>query len=64
MHAAGGIQKLVDAVDGDLDGLFNRLRKISEVSKNYKSFAGIDDAMDGKVKFIYRTDAIEVGDAD
>lgn len=54
-----GIQKLVDAVDGDLDGLFNRLRKISEVSKNYKSFAGIDDSMDGKVKFIYRTEAVE-----
>lgn len=55
-----GIQKLVDAVDGDLDGLADRLRRISEVSKNYKSFAGIDDSMDGKVKFIYRTDAIEL----
>ena len=47
-------------MDGDLDGLADRLRRISEVSKNYKSFAGIDDSMDGKVKFIYRTDAIEL----
>ena len=54
-----GIGKLVDAVDGDLQGLIDRLRAMADVSKNYKSFAGIAEEMDGSVKFIYRTDAIE-----
>lgn len=55
-----GIQKLVDAVDGDLDGIVTRIKAMVDVSKNYKSFAGISDEMDGQVKFIYRTDAIEI----
>ena len=54
-----GIQKLVDAVDGDLAGLSARLRATIDVSKNYRSFSGISDNMGGQVKFIYRTDAIE-----
>ena len=54
-----GVQKLVDAVDGDLTRLTTRLRATIDVSKNYRSFSGIDDNMDGQVKFIYRTDAIE-----
>lgn len=54
-----GIQKLVDAVDGDLDGLVTRFRATKDVSLNYKNFAGAGEDMDGQVKFIYRTDAIE-----
>lgn len=57
-----GVQKLIDAVDGDLNGLIDRLRATSEVSKDYKSFAGISKDMDGSVRFIYKTDAIEVSD--
>ncbi len=54
-----GIQKLVDAVDGDLNGLVTRLRAARDVSLRYKNFAGAEEDMDGQVKFIYRTDAIE-----
>ncbi len=54
-----GIQKLVDAVDGDLNGLTTRLRATIDVSHRYKSFAGASEDMDGQVKFIYRTDAVE-----
>lgn len=54
-----GVQKLVDAVDGDLSGLFTRFKATADVSKNYKSFSGISDDMDGQVKFIYRTDSIK-----
>ena len=54
-----GIQKLVDAVDGDLAGLTTRIRATVDVSKNYRSFSGINEDMEGKVKFIYRTEAIE-----
>ena len=57
-----GISRLVEAVDGDLEGLTDRIHAISDVSKNYKTFAGITDEMEGSVKFIYRTEAVEAGD--
>lgn len=57
-----GVQKLIDAVDGDLGGLAARLKATIDVSKDYKSFAGISDDMDGSVRFIYKTDAIEKSD--
>lgn len=53
-----GIQKLIEAVDGDLDGLSDRIRVIADVAKNYTSFSGISEHMDGDVKFIYKTDSI------
>lgn len=53
-----GIQTLVDAFDGDLNGLLDRLRATVNVSKGYQSFAGISDEMSGEVKFIYKTDSI------
>ena len=54
-----GIEKILGAAGDDLDGLALRYKAIIEVSENYKTFAGISDGMDGRVKFIYRTDAIE-----
>jgi putative membrane protein len=54
-----GVQKLVDALDGDLDGLISRFRATVDAAKTYRSFSGISDDMDGQVKFLYRTDAIE-----
>ncbi len=54
-----GVQKLVDAVGGNLVGLTTRLQASIDVSKNYRSFAGVHDDMDGQVKFIYRTNSIE-----
>lgn len=52
-----GIQKLVEAVDGDLDDLVERIRATIDVSKGYQSFS--DSNMDGQVKFLYRTESIE-----
>ena len=54
-----GIQKLIETVDGDLDGLSNRIRVTADVAKHYTSFSGISEDMDGDVKFIYKTDSIE-----
>lgn len=54
-----GISKLIDAVDGDIEGLLERLQLTSEVSSNYCSFSGISGDADGKVRFVYRTEAIE-----
>lgn len=51
-----GVQKLTGLVDGDLDALLARLNAIMDVSRTYRSFTGLDDTMDGQVKFIYRTD--------
>lgn len=54
-----GVQKLIDAVDGNVIDLLTRVKATVDVSKDYKSFSGLSDAMDGQVKFIYRTEAIE-----
>ena len=51
-----GIQKITEALDGDYEGLADRIRGIAQVSREYKSFSGIADGMDGQVKFIYRTE--------
>ena len=53
-----GIQKLADAIDGDLTETLERFRATVDVSKTYRSYSGIDDSMNGKVKFIYRTEEI------
>lgn len=57
--AEQGIQKLVDFVDGDLEGFVARLKATVDVSKEYNNFSGISEDMDGKVKFIYRTEEIK-----
>ena len=55
-----GVQKLVDAVDGDLGSLLTRVKATVDVSKDYRSFSGLSDDMSGQVNFIYRPDAIEI----
>lgn len=57
--AEQGIQKLVEFVDGDLEGFVARLKATVDVSKEYNNFSGISEDMDGKVKFIYRTEEIK-----
>ncbi len=54
-----GVEKLTEAVDGDIGGLIARIKATIDVSKNYKSFSGISNDMDGRVKFIYRTEEIK-----
>ena len=51
-----GIQKLVDAFDGDLGELSDRLQATIDVSRSYRGFTSTNG--DG-VKFIFRTEAIE-----
>lgn len=54
-----GVQKLVNLIDEDLDGVVVRLKATVDVSKNYTNFAGIESGMDGQVKFIYRTEELK-----
>lgn len=53
-----GIQKLVNLLQNDVGDLSARVQAIIDVSKDYRSFAGISDDAEGQVKFIYRTDEI------
>ena len=53
-----GVQKIIDLVGDDLNGIAARLRATIDVSGNYRNFSGICDDMDGQVKFLYRTDEI------
>ena len=57
-----GIQKLVDAVDSDLEGFVERLKATADASRGYQSFSGIDPETEGQVKFIYRTAPVEIGE--
>ena len=50
-----GIQKLVSAFDGDIQGLLDKLNDMADASKSYNNFSGIAGNMDGEVKFIFVT---------
>ena len=54
-----GISKLTSLAGDDLGSLVTRIKATVEVSRDYKSFAGIADGTYGDVKFIYRTDEIK-----
>ena len=53
-----GSQKLVNLLQNDVGDLSARVQATIDVSKDYRSFAGISDDAEGQVKFIYRTDEI------
>lgn len=51
-----GIQKLVNAFGGDIEGLLDKANSMLDTSKAYKNFSGIADDMDGEVKFVFITE--------
>ena len=57
-----GVQKLVDAFDGGLGQLMDRMDAVKAVSERYVSFSGISPDMDGQVKFVWRTEAVDTRD--
>lgn len=59
-----GIQKLADALGGDLGQLSSRLKAIREVAQHYCSFSGDGTDMPSQVRFIYRMEAIEAQEND
>ena len=54
-----GIDKIVKVYSDDLSPLFDRLGKLTELSRDYTSFSGAANGVDTEVKFIYETDAIK-----
>lgn len=57
-----GVQKLIDAVDGDLEGLFQRIRATADAARGYRSFSCAEPGEDDQVKFIYRAAAIQAAE--
>ena len=53
------VLQLTGLAGDDLRNLVDRVKATVDVSKNYKSFAGIADGADGSVKFIYKTDEVK-----
>lgn len=54
-----GIQKLADTYHGDVQSLFDRLKAVTEAGKSYRTFTRLPGDMEGTVKFIIRTEAVE-----
>ncbi len=54
-----GIQKLLDAYNGDVKDLLSKLEAVVEAGKEYQTFTKVADGMKGSVKFILRTEAIK-----
>lgn len=57
-----GIKKLNDIYEDDVKALLDRLDAVTEAGKDYKSFSGISKGMDGEVKFVIETEAVEKED--
>ena len=56
------VKKIVDAVDGDIAGLVDKLKATVAAGKDYDTFGGKSDKTEGTVKFIYRTESISADD--
>lgn len=54
-----GIQKINEKYEEDFLSLKDRLSALLDISKEYNNFSGIGTGMDGEVKFIIETAAIE-----
>ena len=54
-----GIQKLVDAYNGDAKELLNKLIAVVDAGKEYQTFTKVADGTKGNVKFIIRTEAVK-----
>ncbi len=54
-----GIEKSMTRMKRMSKVLIDRLKAVCEVGKDYKSFSGIHGSMNGEVKFVIETAAIE-----
>ena len=52
-----GVKKITDLVDGDIDGLINRIKSTINLSKDYTAFSETD--YNENANFIFRTDSIK-----
>lgn len=52
------IDKLTNLFNGDISGVTDRIDAMSNLAREYKSFAGISDGVSGTTKFIIETEGI------
>ena len=57
-----GIEKIKDIYHNDIKGLIDRIKAIRQAGMDYKSFSGVSGGMDGEVKFVIETEAVEKKD--
>lgn len=53
------IDKLTDLFNGDISDVTDRIDAMTNLAKEYKSFAGISDGVSGTTKFIIETEGID-----
>ena len=53
------IDKLTALFNGDISGVTDRIDAMTNLAKEYKSFAGISDGVSGTTKFIIETEGID-----
>lgn len=58
------ISKRIDESDLDIDTIMETKDELINLSKEYKSFTGLNEEMDGSVKFVMRTEEIKAKDND
>lgn len=54
-----GVEKLSTLVNEDMETLLENLRSMISAAKSYQTYTGLADGVEGTVRFIWRTDAIE-----
>ncbi len=54
-----GISKLTDLFGDDVQDVIDRLEAVSKAGKEYNTFTKLPQNMDGSVKFIIKTDAVQ-----
>lgn len=59
-----GINKILDAYNGDIEPLANKLQATLDAGADYQSYAGIADGANGSVKFVYKLASIKTADAE
>lgn len=53
------VDKITDAYENDIKALLDILKELSDAAKDYNNYSGINDNMNGNVKFIYTIEGIE-----
>lgn len=54
-----GVEKLSTLVNENMETLLENLRSMISAAKSYQTYTGLADGVEGTVRFIWRTDAIE-----
>ncbi len=53
------VKKMLDAYNGDVKELTERIKEIAKAGENYRTFSGAPEGMDATTKFIFRTEGIK-----